>query len=72
MPFQVDVHAGDTLYLPPGWWHHVQQTADETGLCIAFNWWYDMEMQGMHWVWLQYLRGTLPEGEKDEAELIDG
>ncbi|KAF8517797.1 Clavaminate synthase-like protein [Gautieria morchelliformis] len=72
LPFQVDVHAGETLYLPPGWWHHVRQTADETGLCIAFNWWYDMEMQGMHWVWLQYLRGTLPEGEKDGAEPIDG
>lgn len=67
-PFQVDVRAGETLYLPPGWWHHVRQTGDETGICIAFNWWYDMEMYGMHWVWLQYLRGTLNEEERDEGE----
>jgi peptidyl-lysine (3S)-dioxygenase / protease len=67
-PFQVDVRAGETLYLPPGWWHHVRQTGDETGVCIAFNWWYDMEMHGMHWIWLQYLRGTLAEEERHEGE----
>ena len=25
----------------------------------------------MHWVWLQYLRGTLTEEEKDERDTSD-
>ncbi|KIJ56686.1 hypothetical protein M422DRAFT_22845 [Sphaerobolus stellatus SS14] len=67
-PFRVTVHAGEILYLPPGWWHHVKQTGDKTGICIALNWWYDMEMRGMHWIWLQYLRGTLGDREEEENE----
>ncbi|KAF8529033.1 cupin-like domain-containing protein [Hysterangium stoloniferum] len=67
LPIKVDVCAGETLYLPPGWWHHVRQSTDHTGTCIALNWWYDMEMRGMHWVWLQYLRGTLGANEDEEG-----
>lgn len=26
------------------------------GVCIALNWWYDMEMRGDRWVWLSALR----------------
>ncbi|XP_069960865.1 bifunctional peptidase and (3S)-lysyl hydroxylase Jmjd7-like isoform X4 [Cherax quadricarinatus] len=33
------VHAGDALYLPSLWFHHVQQSH----ACIALNYWYDME-----------------------------
>jgi jumonji domain-containing protein 7 len=52
-----------------GWWHHVTQRGDshsdaharrgeggERGVCIALNWWYDMEMRGDRWVWLSALR----------------
>jgi len=66
-PIKISVLAGETLYLPPGWWHHVRQSTDHTGTCIALNWWYDMEMRGMHWVWLQYLRGTLGAQADDEV-----
>lgn len=52
-PLRITLHAGDTLYLPAGWWHHVRQR----GVTIALNWWYDMEMRGMSWVWLSFLRG---------------
>ncbi|KAF7355320.1 JmjC domain-containing protein 7 [Mycena sanguinolenta] len=51
-PIQITIDAGETLYLPPGWWHHVRQS-DNT---IALNWWYDMEMRGMSWVFLSFLR----------------
>ncbi|KAJ7068279.1 cupin-like domain-containing protein [Mycena amicta] len=54
-PIQITVNAGETLYLPPGWWHHVRQS-DAT---IAINWWYDMEMRGMAWTILNFLRGEV-------------
>ncbi|XP_063658856.1 bifunctional peptidase and (3S)-lysyl hydroxylase JMJD7-like [Pan troglodytes] len=33
------VRAGEMLYLPALWFHHVQQSQG----CIAVNFWYDME-----------------------------
>ncbi|XP_011301391.1 jmjC domain-containing protein 7 [Fopius arisanus] len=36
---KVSVQAGDVLYLPSLWFHHVQQSQ----ACIAINFWYDME-----------------------------
>ncbi|EDW70055.1 bifunctional peptidase and (3S)-lysyl hydroxylase Jmjd7 [Drosophila virilis] len=38
-PLRVRVHAGDVLYLPNYWFHHVRQSHK----CIAVNFWYDME-----------------------------
>lgn len=35
----VRVNAGDALYLPSLWYHHVRQSHG----CIAVNYWYDME-----------------------------
>ncbi|KAK0082117.1 hypothetical protein PV325_011035 [Microctonus aethiopoides] len=36
---RVKVEAGDILYLPSLWFHHVQQSH----ACIAINYWYDMD-----------------------------
>lgn len=38
-PVTCTVHAGEMLYLPSLWFHHVQQSHG----CIAINFWYDME-----------------------------
>ncbi|CAL1700608.1 unnamed protein product [Somion occarium] len=38
-PIHITVNAGESLYLPAGWWHYVQQS----GVTIAVNYWYDME-----------------------------
>lgn len=38
-PITCTVNAGETLYLPSLWFHHVQQSHK----CIAVNFWYDME-----------------------------
>ncbi|XP_029982886.1 bifunctional peptidase and (3S)-lysyl hydroxylase JMJD7 [Sphaeramia orbicularis] len=38
-PLHCSVNAGDMLYLPSLWFHHVQQTHG----CIAVNFWYDMD-----------------------------
>ncbi|MQM02159.1 hypothetical protein Taro_034921 [Colocasia esculenta] len=40
--FQCTVRAGDILYLPSMWFHHVRQTPDSSGRTIAVNYWYDM------------------------------
>lgn len=65
-PLHVTLEAGDTLYLPVGWWHYVQQSGPTT---IALNWWYDAEVRGMNWIWLSLLRGSgnVPSGN-DETE----
>lgn len=37
-PVCVTLNAGETLYLPAGWWHKVEQAGDdETGLAVAVN-----------------------------------
>lgn len=38
-PVTVTVKAGEMLYLPSLWFHHVQQSHG----CIAVNYWYDMQ-----------------------------
>ncbi|KAK0230743.1 cupin-like domain-containing protein [Armillaria fumosa] len=66
-PINIALKAGDTLYLPAGWWHYVQQSDEIT---IALNWWYDIEMRGMTWVLLTLLRGVnAPAVKDDEAEI---
>ncbi|GAB0096810.1 JmjC domain-containing protein [Sergentomyia squamirostris] len=37
--YEVRVNAGDILYLPSFWFHHVRQSHK----CIAVNFWYDMD-----------------------------
>lgn len=67
-PIHVSLLPGETLYLPAGWWHHVRQAAETT---IAVNWWYDVEMRGMSWVMLSFLRtfGTPAKDQDDEDAL---
>lgn len=38
-PLKLRLNAGDVLYLPSLWFHHLQQSHG----CIAVNFWYDME-----------------------------
>lgn len=37
--FRVRINAGDMLYLPSMWYHHVEQSHK----CIAVNYWFDMD-----------------------------
>ncbi|KAI0921861.1 hypothetical protein AcW1_004276 [Taiwanofungus camphoratus] len=65
-PIDITVRAGETLYLPAGWWHYVRQSE----ITIAVNYWYDMESRGMKWVWLNFLRGLRdpPSGNADVGD----
>ncbi|KAI0866250.1 phospholipase A2 [Xylaria cubensis] len=45
-PMRVSLEPGDMLYLPAMWYHKVSQSCSEDGICIAVNYWYDMEFSG--------------------------
>ncbi|KAK6504629.1 hypothetical protein TWF481_006568 [Arthrobotrys musiformis] len=46
-PIKVEVQAGEMLYLPALWYHQVAQRVDEDeGVCVAVNYWYDMDFSG--------------------------
>lgn len=49
-PIRVSVKAGQTLYLPALWYHHVQQSHG----CIAVNFWYDMVFD-FKWAYHKFL-----------------
>lgn len=36
-PVTVVLQEGETLYLPAGWWHKVEQSEGSTGLAVAVN-----------------------------------
>ncbi|UZJ53397.1 hypothetical protein CBS101457_002717 [Exobasidium rhododendri] len=43
-PLTIEVQEGETLYLPAGWFHQVEQQGDDReGLCICVNWWYESD-----------------------------
>ncbi|KAK3133661.1 hypothetical protein QOZ80_6AG0539440 [Eleusine coracana subsp. coracana] len=42
-PIRCTVRAGEMLYLPSMWFHHVSQSPGPNGLTIAVNYWYDMQ-----------------------------
>ncbi|GAU28092.1 hypothetical protein TSUD_223330 [Trifolium subterraneum] len=42
-PFECTVKAGEILYLPSMWFHHVRQSGEDGELTIAINYWYDMQ-----------------------------
>ncbi|EWC47650.1 hypothetical protein DRE_03270 [Drechslerella stenobrocha 248] len=46
-PMRFEVHAGEMLYLPALWYHQVAQRVDDhEGVCVAVNYWYDMDFFG--------------------------
>jgi peptidyl-lysine (3S)-dioxygenase / protease len=63
------VSAGQMLYLPAGWYHHVSQACGtwhdgSTAPCIAVNYWYDQEYEGERYV-MRQLMARLVEAAKD-------
>ncbi|XP_021922960.1 jmjC domain-containing protein 7-like isoform X3 [Zootermopsis nevadensis] len=53
-PIRVRVEAGDVLYLPSLWFHHVQQSH----ACIAINYWYDMQYD-LKYAYFQFLESLV-------------
>ncbi|XP_055592680.1 bifunctional peptidase and (3S)-lysyl hydroxylase Jmjd7 [Uranotaenia lowii] len=64
--YEVRVNAGDMLYLPSLWYHHVRQSHK----CIAVNFWYDMDYDARYCYYkmMEKLCGYGGE-ETDEVDL---
>ncbi|OCF37197.1 hypothetical protein I316_01104 [Kwoniella heveanensis BCC8398] len=43
-PICVVLKEGETLFLPAGWWHRVEQEEGESGIVVAVNYWYPAEI----------------------------
>jgi peptidyl-lysine (3S)-dioxygenase / protease len=64
----VTVHAGQMLFLPGGWYHHVSQQCGvwddgSPSPCIAVNYWYDQDYEGERYV-MRQLMNRLVEAAK--------
>ncbi|KAF8436161.1 putative pla2g4b [Terfezia claveryi] len=57
-PLRVDVHPGEILYLPAMWYHKVSQKCAPGSMCIAVNYWYDMDYSGPFYSLCQFLRSS--------------
>jgi jumonji domain-containing protein 7 len=56
-PLRVTLDEGDMLYLPALWYHKVSQSCNEEGLCVAVNYWYDLDFTGSFWTMAAFARG---------------
>ncbi|XP_022730777.1 jmjC domain-containing protein 7 isoform X1 [Durio zibethinus] len=74
-PFEVTVKAGEVLYLPSMWFHHVRQRPGDGGYTIAVNYWYDMQFD-IKYAYFNFLQSlpyqstddpTIPESECEDS-----
>lgn len=75
-PQCVTVSEGQILYLPSGWFHHVEQDCgnwDDGSVapCIAVNYWYDQEYEGEKYVMRQHI-GRLVEQARLARDEMEG
>lgn len=65
-PYEVTVKAGQVLYLPSMWFHHVSQRPDSRGLTIAVNYWYDMRFD-IKYAYFNFLQSVNYSSPSDPA-----
>lgn len=63
----VELHAGDMLYLPALWYHHVSQR----GITIAVNWWFEMTF-GRDWVYRELCSNLRPQARNGPVQAVEG
>ncbi|CAL3969347.1 unnamed protein product [Diplocarpon coronariae] len=55
-PMRVELGEGDLLYLPALWYHKVSQSCSDEGICVAVNYWHDMDFGGGFWPLCGFVR----------------
>ena len=67
-PLHIEVHAGETLFLPALWYHRV---GSKHGLTIAVNYWYEMSFGPVYTAYqlARRLSGLKPEHEYTKDDL---
>ena len=70
-PLVVTLRPGDVLYLPALWFHSVTQATNPDGLCIAVNYWYDMDFSAPLYPMFNFIRHSamIEDGRADEIVL---
>ena len=63
---------GDVLYLPALWYHKVSQEVGEEGVCVAVNYWYDMDYAGTFYPMMQFVRDAERVAAKQEEKAAEG
>jgi hypothetical protein len=70
-PLVVTLLPGEVLYLPALWFHSVSQITNSDGLCIAVNYWYDMDFSAPLYPMFNFIRHSamIEDGRSDEILL---
>lgn len=66
-PMRVTLNPGDMLYLPAMWYHKVSQSCLEDGICVAVNYWHDMDFSGPLYPLSTFVRSVYRRREKPVA-----
>ncbi|EEF28988.1 pla2g4b, putative [Ricinus communis] len=69
-PFQCTVKAGEVLYLPSMWFHHVRQSPDVNGCTIAINYWYDMQFD-IKYAYFNFVQSIHYEHENSGSDVSE-
>ncbi|XP_062199828.1 lysine-specific demethylase JMJ32 [Phragmites australis] len=71
-PIRCTVRAGEMLYLPSMWFHHVSQSPGPNGLTIAVNYWYDMQFD-IKYAYFNFLRSLeIDDCSSDKNGALEG
>ncbi|WVR06473.1 hypothetical protein IAU60_003504 [Kwoniella sp. DSM 27419] len=83
-PIRVTLNEGETLYLPAGWWHRVEQAETDHGIVAAVNYWYTAEIHPQAYAYERFARriarlagrhGVIPvpgdEGDGDDEQVTE-